>query len=163
MPSAGGRVTMRTPAPDELGWINARYRAIDFLPCAPHDAVVIAEVDGASAGLGRIVVIDARVGELGGMVVFDGFRGAGLAKRIIARLLQTPDHDHLYCLPFGKLESLYAGFGFQRVTELAGVPVKVRDKYAWCAEFYAEPVLLMELRCAAAASGQDPDSAPAAL
>lgn len=146
MQGASGQVTLRTPAPDELGWINARYRAIDFVPCAPRDAVVVADIDGVPAGLGRIVVIGEGIGELGGMVVFDGFRGAGLARRIIAHLLQTPGHEHLYCLPFGKLEALYAGFGFRRVGDLAGVPEKVRAKYDWCAGFYPEPVLLMELR-----------------
>ena len=143
------RVTMRTPSPGELAWINARYREIDFLPCAPQDAVVVAEVDGKPAALGRIVAIAGRVGELGGMVVFDEFRGAGLAKAIIARLLDTRKYDHLYCLPFGKLEALYASFGFRRVTDLAGVPAKVREKFQWCASFYPEPVLLMELALAA--------------
>lgn len=142
---------MRIPSPGELEWINARYREIDFLPSAPNDYGAMAEVDGKPAGLGRIVEIDGRVGELGGMVVFDEFRGTGLSKRIIALLLETPDYDDLYCLPFSKLESLYASFGFRRVADLAGVPAKVLEKYRWCGEFYPEPVLLMELRLATAA------------
>jgi N-acetylglutamate synthase-like GNAT family acetyltransferase len=142
------KITMRIPSPSELAWINQRYREIDFLPSAPNDCVAMAEVDGKAAGLGRIVAIAERVGELGGMVVFDQFRGTGLSKAIIALLLETRDYDHLYCLPFSKLESLYAQFGFRRVAHLAGVPAKVLEKYQWCAEFYPEPVLLMELRLA---------------
>lgn len=144
-------IAIRMASPGELEWINARYREIDFLPSAPNDHLAIAQVDGKAAGLGRIVGIDHRVGELGGMVVFDQFRGAGLSKRIIALLLATPDYDHLYCLPFSKLESLYASFGFRRVAHLAGVPARVREKHRWCGEFYPEPVLLMELRLATVA------------
>jgi N-acetylglutamate synthase-like GNAT family acetyltransferase len=144
-------ITLRIPTPAELAWINERYREIDFLPSAPNDYVAMAEVDGKPAGLGRIVEIAGRVGELGGMVVFDGFRGTGLAKEIVALLLETPGYDHLYCLPFARLEPLYASFGFRRVADLAGVPAKALDKYRWCAEFYPEPVLLMELRLATGA------------
>ena len=141
-------ITMKIPSPSELAWINARYREIDFVPSAPNDYVAMAEVDGKPAGLGRIVDIAGRVGELGGMVVFDEFRGSGLAKEIIALLVETLDYDHLYCLPFSKLEPLYASFGFRRVADFAGVPAKVHEKYQWCASFYPEPVLLMELRLA---------------
>jgi N-acetylglutamate synthase-like GNAT family acetyltransferase len=136
-------VTIRTALPSELAWINERYRDIDFVQSAAHDLGVVAEVDGKRAGLGRIVPLASRVGELGGMVVFDEFRGTGLAKRIIGVLAATPDFDFLYCLPFGNLESLYEGFGFRRLNDSAGVPDAVLEKYRWCQEFYPEPVLLM--------------------
>lgn len=137
------KITIRTALPSELAWINERYCEIDFLPCAANDFVVVAEVDGRAAGLGRIVPIAARVGELGGMYVFDEFRGTGLSKKIIGDLVETPDFDFLYCLPFSNLESLYATFGFRRLEDVAGVPDRVLKKLRWCAEFYSEPVLLM--------------------
>lgn len=137
------KITLRSALPTELAWINERYRDIDFLASGASDVIAVAEADGKVAGLGRIVPITARVGELGGMVVFDAFRGAGVAKKIIGFLAETRDFDLLYCLPFSKLEALYASFGFRRVTDVAGVPAKALEKYNWCAEVYPEPVLLM--------------------
>jgi N-acetylglutamate synthase-like GNAT family acetyltransferase len=143
-------ISVRTASPSELTWINERYREIDFLLCGANDFVVVAEIDGKPAGLGRIVPIAGRVGELGGMLVFDEFRGTGLSKQIIAFLIETLEFDFLYCLPFSNLENLYATFGFRRVADVAGVPAKVLKKYHWCAEFYPDPVLLMGLQLGAA-------------
>jgi N-acetylglutamate synthase-like GNAT family acetyltransferase len=136
-------VALRRAGPADLEWINERYRAIDFRLSAAGDFQVVAEVAGTPAGLGRIVPLEGRVGELGGMVVFEGFRGAGVARRIIDALLETADYDYLYCLPFANLEGLYASFGFRQVEAGAGVPAKVIEKFRWCQEFYDEPVLLM--------------------
>lgn len=137
---------IRAAAPGELDWINQRYAEIDFRLSTADDLQAVAEVDGKRAGLGRIVPIAGRVGELGGMLVFDEYRGAGLSKAIIGFLAQTKDYDYLYCLPFAGLEGLYASFGFRHVDESAAVPAKVIEKYRWCAQFYTEPVLLMGRR-----------------
>ena len=137
------KVTIRAALPGELAWINARYGEIDFVLSTANDYLVVAEVDGRAAGLGRIVPLGPRVGELGGMYVFDEFRGTGLSKKIIGFLAASRDFDMLYCLPFSNLESLYAGFGFRRLDGFKGVPEPVLKKLRWCAEFYAEPVLLM--------------------
>jgi N-acetylglutamate synthase-like GNAT family acetyltransferase len=137
------QLTLRTAAPDELAWINERYRSIDFRLSGADDFQAVAEVDGKPAGLGRIVPVEGRVGELGGMLVFDQYRGTGLSKAIIGFLAQTTHFDFLYCLPFANLEQLYASFGFRRVDPCAGVPAKVLEKYHWCVAFYTEPVLLM--------------------
>jgi N-acetylglutamate synthase-like GNAT family acetyltransferase len=140
------QITLRAASPGELAWINERYRSIDFRLSAPDDFQVVAQVDGKPAGLGRIVPIEGRIGELGGMLVFDEYRGTGLSKAIIAFLTQTTRFDFLYCLPFANLEKLYERFGFRRVDADAGVPAKVLEKYDWCAAFYDEPVLLMGRR-----------------
>lgn len=137
------QITLKVASPGDLVWINERYRSIDFRLSAPDDFQVVAEVDGKPAGFGRIVPIDGRIGELGGMLVFDEYRGMGLSKAIIAFLAETKRFDFLYCLPFANLEKLYERFGFRRVDAQAGVPAKVREKYDWCAAFYDEPVLLM--------------------
>lgn len=144
--------TLRIAAPGALGWINQHYRDIAFRLSGPDDFQVVAEVGGEPAGLGRIVPVEGRIGELGGMVVFEPFRGTGLARRIIAMLVASGDYDVLYCLPFANLERLYAGFGFRRMDDVAGVPAKVREKYRWCQQFYPEPVLLMGLRVGAASA-----------
>jgi N-acetylglutamate synthase-like GNAT family acetyltransferase len=138
-------VTLRIASPGELGWINQCYRDIDFRLTGSADFQVVAEVGGRPAGLGRIVPIANRIGELGGMVVFEQFRGTGISKRIIALLAAHGDFDFLYCLPFANLEGLYESFGFRRVDDVAGVPAEVLEKYRWCAKFYPQPVLLMGL------------------
>lgn len=138
--------TLRIAAPADLEWINERYGAIDFRLSARDDLQVVAEVGGQPAGLGRIVPVEGRVGELGGMVVFEQFRGTGVSRLIIDLLMMNADYDFLYCLPFANLEGLYRSFGFGRIDAGAGVHAKVVEKYRWCQEFYAEPVLLMGLR-----------------
>jgi N-acetylglutamate synthase-like GNAT family acetyltransferase len=141
-------ISIRCALPGEAEWIDGCYRGIDFVPCGAGDVVVVAEVDGRRAGLGRIVALEDGAAELGGIYVFDAFRGTGLSKRIVAALLdlaRARNVDALYCLPFSNLESLYASFGFHRVDDLAGVPSRALDKYRWCAEFYPAPVLLLRL------------------
>lgn len=138
-------LALRIASPDDLSWINQCYRDIDFWPTGPDDFQVVAELGGQRAGLGRIVPLSGGVGELGGMVVFEQFRGGGVAKEIIAFLAANPGFDSLYCLPFAKLERLYESFGFRRVDADAGTPAQVVEKFQWCQQFYPEPVLLMQL------------------
>jgi GNAT superfamily N-acetyltransferase len=152
------QITIRAASPGELAWINERYRAIDFRLSGADDVQAVAEVDGKPAGLGRIVPIEGRVGELGGMLVFDEYRGTGLSKAIIAFLAATTHFDFLYCLPFANLEALYASFGFRRLDAGPGVPAKVLEKFDWCATFYAEPVLLMGRTVSAQPSAARPPS-----
>lgn len=128
----------------DLAWINARYAEIDFVPSDANDLVVIASVDGVAAGQGRVVPVGPRAGELGGMLVYDAFKGRGLARDIIASLCALPGFDVLYCLPFAELEGLYASMGFAQTPDDAGVPQHVAQKYRWCNEHYDKPVLLMK-------------------
>jgi hypothetical protein len=128
---------------EELAWVNACYADVDFLASGADDLIVIASSDGAAAGLGRVVPLGAGLGELGGMLVFDGFKGRGAAKQIIASLCALPGFDTLYCLPFAELEGLYASMGFIRTPDGPDVPSQVSHKYRWCNEHYAKPVLLM--------------------
>ncbi|MFC0132396.1 GNAT family N-acetyltransferase [Massilia eurypsychrophila] len=137
---------VRIAAPAELESINQRYRDIAFRLSEAVDVQIIAEVDGAPAGLGRITPIAPRIGELGGIVVLPEFRGGGIARQIIVALLATTDYDFLYCLPFGNLEGLYASFGFRRMEDGAALPAKVADKLCWCRQSYDAPVLLMGLQ-----------------
>ncbi|HZX27918.1 MAG TPA: GNAT family N-acetyltransferase, partial [Telluria sp.] len=129
--------------PDELAWVNQRYAEVDFVPSTPQDRIAIAEIDGVPAGIGRVVPVGGRNGELGGMVVFPEFRRRGVAQRIVAWLLALPDFDNLYCLPFAELESLYGALGFCRIDE---APEDVITKHRWCNEHYPQPVLLMVCR-----------------
>jgi N-acetylglutamate synthase-like GNAT family acetyltransferase len=138
--------TVRGATPAERESINQRYRDIAFRLSEADDVQLVAEVDGAPAGLGRITPIAPRIGELGGIVVFPAFRGSGVARQIIDVLVTTTDYDFLYCLPFGNLEDLYASFGFRRLQAGAELPAKVADKLCWCRQSYDAPVLLMGLQ-----------------
>lgn len=133
-------LTIRAARPDELDWINQCYAGIDFVPSSPHDHIAIAEVDGERAGMGRVVPIGPRIGELGGMFVFERFQGLGLSRKIIAWLTALPQFDELYCLPFEELHGLYGSMGFA-LHDTA--PEEVAAKHRWCNAHYPKRVLLM--------------------
>ncbi|QDQ26031.1 GNAT family N-acetyltransferase [Chitinimonas arctica] len=135
-------ITVRAAHPDELDWVNQRYSEVDFVASKPGDSIAIAEVDGVPAGIGRVVSVGSRTAELGGMYVFDQYQGLGLSRKIITWLIDRPEFDELYCLPFENLHGLYASMGFA-LSESA--PEEVAAKHRWCNEHYAKRVLLM--RC----------------
>jgi len=133
-------IEIRPARMDEADWVNERYAEVRFIPSdLEKDLVLIAEIDGQPAGLGRLVPVDEHACELGGMLVFDAFRGRGVARALIEELVRRAGERSIYCIPFAKLEPLYAEF-FER-TETA--PNPVREKYEWCQRTYEEPVLLM--------------------
>jgi N-acetylglutamate synthase-like GNAT family acetyltransferase len=143
---SGSLFSLRRSRPDELDWINARYAEVEFVASEAGDVIAIAEFDHKPAGLGRVVQVGEGVGELGGMLVFDQFRGSGLSKQIIAFLQQQASLKTLYCLPFAELEGLYCSMGFAHATPADSVPDKVAAKHRWCNEFYPKPVLLLVAR-----------------
>lgn len=133
-------IGIRAARTDEASWVNERYAEVRFIPSdLSKDVVLIAEIAGQPAGLGRLVPVDAHTAELGGMLVFDAFRGKGVARALIDALIRASAQT-IYCIPFAKLEGLYAAAGFTRTEE---APVQVREKYEWCQRTYDEPVLLM--------------------
>jgi len=134
-------VNLRVATPSDARWINERYAEVRFLPSdLAKEVVVIAEIDGERAGLGRLVDVDETSCELGGMVVFEAFRGRGVARAIIDELLRHARGRDVYCIPFAELESLYASAGFARTDD---APREVREKFEWCQRTYEKPVLLM--------------------
>lgn len=143
---------LRRAGPGELAWINERYREIDFQPSGPEDLVVVTEQEGRALGLGRLVPQADGTAELGGIYVFKEARGGGLARAIVARLIEESGGRGLFCLPFAHLEALYASLGFAPVAAELAVPEALRLKYEWCKGHYAEPVLLL-YRAGAEAAG----------
>lgn len=132
---------LRTARADETEWINARYAEVRFLPSdLAREVVVIAEIDGEPAGLGRLVDVDERSCELGGMLVFDRFRGRGVARALIDELLRHTRGRDAWCIPFADLEPLYASAGFTRCED---APRPIREKLEWCQRTYDRPVVLM--------------------
>ena len=136
---------LRRATPADAGWINAAYAEVKFLPSDLHrDLVVVAELDGQHAGLGRLVPAGEEACELGGMLVFDEFRGRGVASAIIAELLRHADGRTVYCIPFADLEPIYEKAGFRTRDRAGDLPQHVREKLEWCEREIARPVILME-------------------
>src|SRR5215213_9215384 len=135
-------MAIRAARTDEADWVNERYREVRFIPSdLTRDLVLIAELDGQRAGLGRLVPVYDQTYELGGMLVFDAFRGRGVARTLIDELVRRAGGKSIYCIPFAELEPLYAAAGFTRSEE---APEPLREKFAWCHRTYDKPVLLME-------------------
>ena len=121
--------------------MNERYAEVRFVPSdLARDTQLVAEIDGDPAGLGRLVPVDDESCELGGMLVFEEFRGRGVAKTLIDALLERARGRTVYCIPFADLEAVYAAAGFARTEE---APPAVREKYEWCRSEYERGVVLM--------------------
>jgi N-acetylglutamate synthase-like GNAT family acetyltransferase len=135
-------VKLRVAEPHELPWINARYDDVRFQHSDATHRVVVAEADGEPAGMGRLVPAGDAY-ELGGMLVFDTFRGRGVARQIIDELLRLAEGRDVYCIPFADLEPIYAKAGFARIEEDATTPQYVREKMEWCRREMPRPVVLM--------------------
>ncbi|MES2149471.1 MAG: GNAT family N-acetyltransferase [Pseudomonadota bacterium] len=124
---------------DELEWANQRYAEVDFVASTAHDYMAVAEIEGEAAGIGRVT--PSR--ELGGMLVFPAFRGAGVAKALIGHLIEHAGGAPLYCVPFIELRALYESAGFVVREPSPSMPVEVLRKYEWCGGHYPKAVLLM--------------------
>ena len=136
--------SLRRAGPTDLDWVNARYAEADFLPSDPTHLVLIAEVDGAAAGLGRLVPAGVGAVELGGMYVLPAHRGCGVASALVRGLLGAAGRARVYCIPWDDLAGWYERAGFARVADEAAAPGAVRDKLAWCRSHYARAVRLLE-------------------
>jgi GNAT superfamily N-acetyltransferase len=127
-------------------WINERYASVHFQPSnLERDLMIVAEIEGVPAGIGRLVPAGDDACELGGMLVFEDYRGRGIARALIDALLQQTDGRAVYCIPFAELEPIYAGAGFVKITPDATLPAYIQSKLNWCAREMADrPVILMK-------------------
>lgn len=137
---------LRLATPDDQKWINERYASVHFQPSdLSRDLVVIAEIDGRAAGIGRLVLAGDDACELGGMHVLEEFRGRGVARAVIDELIRLANGREVYCIPFADLESIYAGAGFRRIDPDRELPAEVREKLNWCTREMDRAVMLMKL------------------
>jgi N-acetylglutamate synthase-like GNAT family acetyltransferase len=137
---------LRTATPDDAGWIREQYEKVHFIPSdLSRDTVVVAEIDGERAGIGRLVPAGDTAYELGGMYVDERYRGRGLALAIVDELIRRAGAKEVYCVPFANLETLYATAGFRRI-EPVNIPARIQEKLDWCArEIPDRAVILMKL------------------
>lgn len=138
---------LRTAEESEIGWINNCYDQVEFMHSNfDNEVIAIAEFDKQKAGLGRLVKVDENNLELGGMYVFESFRGKGIGQELVKFLLTYSEPlQTVYCIPFEHLLPLYKKCGFTSCTNFGLVPKKILDKFRWCQEKYRHPTSLLVL------------------
>lgn len=131
----------------EIEWINKCYDEVEFVHSNfENEIIAIAELNGQKVGLGRLVTVDEKHFELGGMYVFEAFRGKGVAKEIVKFLLEhVKPFQTIYCIPFNHLLPFYEQCGFATCSNLDLVPKELLEKYRWCKEKYTHPTALLVL------------------
>jgi GNAT superfamily N-acetyltransferase len=146
---------------DELAWASAQYRAIEFAASPPGTVALVAELDGARVGLGRLVAHAPEVVELGGIWTDEAVRGRGVARAMVAALLARGGHgdaqvgrearpaavgaEHggrpLWCIPFEHLAAFYQSFGF--AARSSPWPAPIATKVAACIAQGLPPVVVL--------------------
>ena len=137
-------ISLRIATTADLAAVNKRYQEVDFVPSHEGELIVLASCDGNFVGQGRVGTVDAESGELGGIYVFPGNEGLGVARKVVDFLINNSELSVLYCLPFASLEGFYGSMGFTPVKYMEKVPQAVTKKYQWCNSHYDKPVLLLE-------------------
>lgn len=131
MPSA---LTIRELHDDERVWANAQYQAIRFAETPPGAVALVAELADRRVGLGRLVVQDPGVLELGGIWTDEAARGLGVARAMVTALLQRLARDGhagpVWCIPFTHLAAFYRSMGF--TDSPPPWPRAIADKVADC-------------------------------
>ena len=136
-------VALRRADPSEAAWVNETYEKYEFVPSdLEMEKVIVAEVAGVPAAFGRLVPVGDGAYELGGMVVFEAFRGTGLAKTMVKHLVALAGGSPLYCVPFIPIASLYRNLGFTDCPVSGDLPKKLLEKYEYCLRRYPQSVLL---------------------
>lgn len=138
---------IRTAKKSDISWINKCYDEVDFVHSNfENEIIAIAECNEQKAGIGRLVKVDDKNLELGGMYVFESFRGKGIAKELVRFLLTYVKLSQtVYCIPFEHLLPLYKQCGFTNCSEFDLVPEKILEKYRWCQTKYPNPTALLVL------------------
>jgi GNAT superfamily N-acetyltransferase len=138
------RLRLRAATTADHDWIDDRYARVHFIPSDfARDTIVVAEMDGAPVGMGRLVPAGEGACELGGMYVEDAQRGRGVARAIIDELIRLAGNRDIYCIPFADLTALYAAAGFAP-SDPASATDHVREKLAWCKREHERPVVLLK-------------------
>lgn len=131
-------LSLRPAREDEIDWINATYRAIEFQQSDfDNEYILIAEIENERVGLGKLVKIDEDNIELAGVYVRHEYRGAGIADHIVNYLCEVNPFDTsvvMWCLPFEHLVGFYAKFGFSPC-QMTTLPDGILKKINWCSAY----------------------------
>ncbi|MFM2344052.1 MAG: hypothetical protein RLZZ210_662 [Pseudomonadota bacterium] len=137
----------------ELAWVNQQYSYINFMHSQENEYIIVAEINGEKAGLGRIVpcgtddLTNKTAGELGGIHVLSKFQGMGIAHKIVEHLSSNKDYDILYCIPFRNLEYFYKQYGFSNACVEKCIHKKAINKYKYCMNSYNSTSLFLYKNC----------------
>ena len=137
---------LRLATRDDEQWINERYASVHFQPSDfARDLIIVAELEGTPVGLGRLVPAGDDACELGGILVFEEYRGRGFSRLIVDELLRHAGEREVYCIPFAELEPIYAAAGFVTREAVGELPEYIRHKLDWCErEIPDREVILMQ-------------------
>lgn len=143
-------MAVRYATDSDLLWVNEQYDKIGFIPSSlEHETVAIVTYNGQNAGVGRIVYLNEKEAEMGGIYILEDFRGLSLAHELVRFLVEhirKSDLEAVYCIPFQELQHFYEKFGFAIIDPLTStVNPKVLEKYNWCLSHYDKPVILQKL------------------
>jgi GNAT superfamily N-acetyltransferase len=138
-------IIIRKAAQNEIEWVNSKYEEINFQASDfEKEYIAVAEIDRQRCGLGRLIKFADGSFELGGMYVFEDYRGLGIAEKIVLHLLnQTKESDKIWCLPFNHLLNFYGRFGFKPYENEAEIPSEIICKHKWCNQSYSHEVPIL--------------------
>lgn len=134
---------------EDMEWVNSQYKKVEFLLSELNNEIIaIAYINEEKVGLGRLVKIDDKNYEMGGIVTLGNFRGMNVASKVVEFLVSETRGrkvENTYCIPFEHLRNFYNRYGFKEVEDFTNVPEKIFHKYNWCKEQYDKDTLLMKL------------------
>jgi GNAT superfamily N-acetyltransferase len=105
-------IEIRPLRDDELDWAAERYREIKFAASPPGTLGLVAELEAARVGLGRLVEHEPGVIELGGIWTDPAARNRGIARSMVTALIERAGPVRLWCIPFAHLAAFYESAGF---------------------------------------------------
>lgn len=120
----------------QLERANAVYDDLDFLPSAAERDETLGALSASElVALGRLSRHMDGALEVGGFWVRPDHRGRGLARRLVAEVIErVPEGVTTYCLPFDELVGFYGSFGMERVAEDSPLPASIAGKRSHCKE-----------------------------
>ena len=132
---------------NDLEWVNSKYAEINFVKSNfDKEFIAVARIENQNAGLGRLVKIDDKNIELGGIYTFPEFRSIGVAENIVAYLCKKNPFKQsiIWCLPFENLSDFYCRFGFEKYQD-GDIPKEINEKLEWCNtnDKYKKKVILL--------------------
>jgi len=127
------RAVYRRAEEKDLTWINEHYRRLNFEESHFSDEIIWLAVSmGRPFGVGRLIQLDERSFELGGLFVLESFRNLGVERELVKRLLEnTKGPLTIYCIPLNGLVAFYEEFEFTPYSgELEKLPQRLKEKFA---------------------------------
>jgi GNAT superfamily N-acetyltransferase len=120
--------------PDRIPDANRIYRELSFSPIEADRDRAFCMADGRGlAALGRLVQHPDGAWELGGIWTAERWRGRGLARRMVLRLLsEAPAACRLHCLAIAHLTGFYESFGFRRIRCGEPTPTSIAARAEHC-------------------------------